>query len=116
MKKANDPAIRMENYRNLLLVKKSELLSGSRSQRDILGGPGTGPLEDVSSAFQGQFVAVQLSRLNSRELKLLDATLNRADSEDYTLCVDCGVAITRGRLQAIPWATRCIACQEPFTS
>ena len=116
MKKANGPAIGMENYRNLLLVKRSELLSGFRSQRDILVGPGAAPLEDLSPAFQDQFVAIQLSRLNSLELKLLDAALNRVDSEDYAVCVDCGGAISRRRLEAIPWATRCIACQEHFSS
>jgi DnaK suppressor protein len=116
MKKANGPAIGMENHRNLLLVKRSELLSGFRSQRDILVGPGAAPPEDLSPAFQDQFVAIQLSRLNSLELKTLDDALSRVNSEDYAVCVDCGGAISRRRLEAIPWATRCIACQEHFIS
>jgi DnaK suppressor protein len=38
--------------------------------------------------------------------------LARLDSGDYGTCIDCGQAIPPARLQAQPFAVRCIACQE----
>ncbi|MBI3697002.1 MAG: TraR/DksA family transcriptional regulator [Acidobacteria bacterium] len=52
----------------------------------------------------------------SKGVSALDAALDRLDSGDYGICVDCGAAIASKRLVAIPWASRCIACQERISS
>lgn len=39
------------------------------------------------------------------------AALDLVDQGRYGLCEDCGEAIRIERLVAVPWATRCIACQ-----
>jgi DnaK suppressor protein len=95
-----------------LLAKRSELLSGFRSKLDILAGPGPTALEDLAPVFHDQFIALRINRLDYVQLKLIDAALNRMDSQDYGMCEDCGDPIPSRRLEAIPWATRCIACQE----
>jgi DnaK suppressor protein len=33
-------------------------------------------------------------------------------SGEYGVCEDCGKAIPQKRLEAVPWALRCVACQE----
>lgn len=38
--------------------------------------------------------------------------LARLESGDYGTCTDCGQAIPPARLQAQPFAVRCVACQE----
>lgn len=48
----------------------------------------------------------------SRQLRLLDDALRRIDAGDYGECVMCGKDIAVARLQAIPWARYCVACQE----
>lgn len=116
MKKTNGPVNGLENYRKLLLAKRSELLSGLRSKLDTLVGPGPAALEDLSPVFHDQFVALQINRLDYLQLKLIEAALGRMDSENYGVCVDCGDTISRRRLEAIPWAIRCIACQEHLSS
>jgi DnaK suppressor protein len=60
-----------------------------------------------------QFVALQINRLDVNQLKLIDDALTSAD---YGVCVDCGEPIPRRRLDAIPWAARCIACEERLNS
>ncbi len=40
------------------------------------------------------------------------AALARLDAGDYGTCIDCGEPIPAPRLQAQPFAIRCIACQE----
>ena len=116
MKKTNGPVNGMENYRELLLAKRSELLSGFRSQLDTLVGPGSAAPEDLAPVFHEQFVALQINRLDFLQLKLVDAALDRMGCEDYGVCTDCGDPISFRRLEAIPWAIRCVACQERVNS
>ena len=112
MKKANGSTNCLENYRKLLLAKRLELLSSSRAKLETLVGPGPAAPEDLAPVFHDQFIALRINRLDYVQLKLIDAALNRMDSENYGVCVDCGDTISRRRLEAIPWANRCIACQE----
>ncbi len=42
----------------------------------------------------------------------VDAALRRLDEHTYGRCAGCGGWIPRERLEAIPWAARCIPCQE----
>ena len=116
MKKANGSTNGLENYRKLLLAKRSELLSISRAKLDTLVGPGGAALEDLAPVFHEQFIALCINRLDHLQLKLVDDALDRMDSKDYGVCMDCGEPIPRRRLEAIPWANRCIACQERLSS
>ena len=116
MKKAAGPANGLQDHRKLLLAKRSELLSGFRSKLDTLAGPGGAAQEDLAPVFHDQFVALQISRLDFLQLKLVDAALDRMNREDYGVCTDCGDPISYKRLEAIPWAIRCIACQERLSS
>lgn len=116
MKEANGPANGLQNYRKLLLAKKSELLSGFRHKLDTLVAPGNAAPEDLAPILHDQFVALQINRLDSLQLKQVDAALNRMDREGYGVCVDCDDPISYKRLDAIPWANRCIACQERLSS
>jgi len=45
------------------------------------------------------------------QLELVDAALARLDAGTYDTCVRCGLAIAPERLEALPWAAMCIACQ-----
>ena len=112
MKKAKGSINGLENFRKLLLTKRSELLSSSRAKLDILVGPGGSAPEDLAPVFHDQFIALRINRLDSLQLKLIDAALSRMDSKTYGVCEDCGEAISPRRLEAIPWADRCIACQQ----
>jgi DnaK suppressor protein len=112
MKQRNAAAKRPKNYRMLLLAKKAELSSSMRTKLDTLAGPGDAALEDLAPVFHDQFIALRINSLDHFQLKLIDAALARIDSEEYGVCADCGDAISGRRLEAIPWAARCVACQE----
>ncbi len=116
MKKANGSTNGLENYRKLLLTKRSDLLSSFRAQLDMLAGQGGASPEDLAPVFHDQFTALRINRLDSLQLKLIEAALNRMDDEDYGVCMDCADPISCRRLEAIPWANRCIACQERVVS
>ena len=46
----------------------------------------------------------RLTRMEEAEQKIIDGTLG--------ICEDCGVEIDEDRLRAIPYASRCVRCQE----
>lgn len=47
-----------------------------------------------------------------KELVLVDAALARIDAGTFGRCLRCGAEIPSGRLEALPWAAYCIACQK----
>jgi RNA polymerase-binding transcription factor DksA len=46
------------------------------------------------------------------ELRDISRALARLDAGDYGTCENCGEPINPARLEALPYATRCIACAE----
>ncbi|MEX2302046.1 MAG: TraR/DksA family transcriptional regulator [Bryobacterales bacterium] len=117
MKTTQSPAkSRPKNYRELLLAKKAELSSSVRSKLDTLTGPSGAALEDLAPVFSDQLIALRINSLDYLQLKLIEAALARIDSKEYGVCMDCGNAIPAARLDAIPWAVRCVACQELSSS
>lgn len=112
MNSANGATNGVRKYRKILLGKKLELLSALRVKLDTLAAGASPTLEDLAPELHDQFIALQLNRLDSLQLKLIEAALGRMDGKNYGVCEDCGEAIAAKRLEAIPWAVRCIACQE----
>lgn len=47
-----------------------------------------------------------------RLLNLTEAALRRIADGTFCECANCGEAINQKRLEAVPWAQYCIACQE----
>jgi DnaK suppressor protein len=48
----------------------------------------------------------------TRQLRAVDAALDRLHEPEFGLCEDCYAEIPYARLAANPVATRCVACQE----
>jgi DnaK suppressor protein len=47
-----------------------------------------------------------------QHLELVDAALRRLDDGTFGTCLRCGQPIPTERLEALPWAAHCIACQS----
>jgi DnaK suppressor protein len=47
-----------------------------------------------------------------QQLVLVDEALRRIDAGTFGRCVRCGRPIAVERLEALPWAARCIDCQR----
>lgn len=46
------------------------------------------------------------------EIGAVRAALDRLADDSYGLCIDCGTEIDLERLEAEPWAPRCLHCQQ----
>lgn len=73
------------------------------------------PAADVLDQIQGyearEFALRGIDR-RTRQHREIQQALQRLDQPDYGLCVDCEEEISARRLQAVPWAQRCVKCQE----
>ena len=49
---------------------------------------------------------------SDHQLELVDEALARLDAGSYGRCIRCGEPIAPDRLDALPWAARCIDCQR----
>jgi len=57
-------------------------------------------------------LALALLQMQSETLVRVDAALARLDAGGYGLCVECEREIATRRLQTLPFAERCQACEE----
>lgn len=47
-----------------------------------------------------------------QELSKISAAMQRLDSGEYGICIECGLPINEGRLEVYPYADECIDCAE----
>ncbi len=55
---------------------------------------------------------VQLAQSDRRELEQIDDALERIRDGRYGVCDACAKTISLTRLQALPYSSRCVACQR----
>ncbi|MCC6587699.1 MAG: TraR/DksA family transcriptional regulator [Bryobacterales bacterium] len=57
-------------------------------------------------------LAIARIHRDNETIRKIDAALQRLREGSYGVCEDCEQAIAPARLKAIPWAARCVRCQE----
>jgi len=90
-----------------------EATSGKSSSESIRIDQMADPA-DVTRELADRDVAVQILDRESALVRRLRAALERIRDGSYGLCMECEDTIAPKRLKAIPWAERCIHCQEAF--
>src|SRR5689334_849268 len=68
------------------------------------------PLDESSDQVCDDLALTMIESTN-RTIRLLDEALARLEQGAYGHCVDCGDAIAAARLSAMPFASRCRACE-----
>jgi DnaK suppressor protein len=56
-------------------------------------------------------IAVAMVDRRARELREVNRALEDIEAGRYGMCRECGEAIAPARLEVMPFATRCVACQ-----
>jgi DnaK suppressor protein len=85
-----------------------------RGQKDIRALADSGP-GDVIDDYCGNACKENMLASyghNRTRLRKVELALKRIPTGDFGICAACGDTIGLKRLQAVPWATNCIACQE----
>lgn len=96
--------LRLEAERELVLKK-------ARTGQAFDNEQAADPVDQAQSLTAAE---VTISVLNSEHEKKLaiDNALESIERGEYGICQECGEAIGQKRLAAVPWAARCVACQN----
>lgn len=104
---------KLANYQNLRRLMQQEIQIPSPDDRS------GDALEQAFTSSERQNVARRLEECGKtipqvkRALDLIDNLLaGIRNQENHGECIDCGEQIPERRLTAVPWAERCIPCQE----
>lgn len=109
---------RRTSYKRLKEVLEKRRAALKRILRhDLTGlreGVGIDIGDSVDNAVDDEFhhVSSQLAQSESRELAQIEEALGRIRQGSYGSCESCGEEIPLARLQALPYATRCVKCQR----
>lgn len=99
--------------KKLMDTKRWELVSEIHAQtNDIaINQNEADPIDQIQSMNMREQTATQLGQ-RSRILAEINRSLHALYDGTYGLCIDCEEPISLKRLETIPWAPRCIGCQE----
>jgi DnaK suppressor protein len=106
---------RTATFRQMLLDRRQHLqqevadrLKAGRAGRDTDGGD---MLDSTAADVQGD-ISLSLIQIHAETLTRVDHALARLDAGQYGLCTECGDEISVQRLNALPFAVRCQACEQ----
>jgi len=114
-------------FSKLIKEQKDEILENARKLRESLIDVNTGDYVGDNSTFS-MHMAEQGSDEMEREktymfiqrdekhLFYLEGALERIAKKTYGLCISCGKAITKARLEAVPITSHCINCKQNLSS
>lgn len=104
-----------QSYEEALRKKQQELIDSY--ERDKAAGnaqpdDGIQDLADKAASAYSKELNFSLSDGERNSLKLIDEAFTRMREGTFGTCINCGNTIGEKRLQAIPWTSYCIDCQE----
>jgi len=101
----------LKKFKTTLAARESELEGLIRNREAAAIETSADALDQIQHAVERELALGTLAR-ESSGLRETRAALRRVDDGSFGICMDCEEEINLKRLAAVPWAARCIACQE----
>ena len=105
---------RFQALRSMLEERRREIMEKLRTIREgvpVAATDVTDPEEQSVNDFV-QDIDFALMQMKAESLRQIDGALKRLEQGSYGTCGECGKEIPQARLQALPFATLCVGCQE----
>jgi DnaK suppressor protein len=116
IRKKRDPVVdeRYDVLKRMLEERRREIQEKLRSIRETRPAEAdqVKDTEEQSVDDVLREVDFALMEMKSETLARIDEAVRRLEHGSYGVCADCGAEIAEARLEALPFATRCRACQE----
>ena len=107
--------LRVDNIRKQLITQRRELFREVAKTEEDLRWLQSDIESEVEERGQEETMVRLLDRLDGRakaEIEAIDRALFKLGSEQYGRCEQCGKTIPQSRLEAVPAAARCMACEQ----
>lgn len=98
-------------FREILERKEAELMEELRRPSGIAIETSPDQMDEIQFASDRDLAIRNVDR-ESRLLRQVRSALGRIRDGSFGECIDCENAISPKRLAAVPWAYRCIQCQD----
>jgi DnaK suppressor protein len=102
-------------FRDRLLLKKQEILEAYKKNKSYGMEADGEATQDIADKAANSYTKEFLFSLSNTERDLLhqvDDALARIEGHRYGVCASCSEEMNLKRLEAVPWARLCLACQE----
>jgi DnaK suppressor protein len=103
--------VEMYGIAEILERKRAELVGALRKRDDIAIEKSADQMDEIQYASERD-LAIQNVDRESCVLREVRAALRRIHDGTFGTCIECEWAISPKRLAAVPWASRCVQCQE----
>ena len=100
----------VQKMKKRLEQRLAELTRETRENDAELHEPGDPDFEERAVQIEGEEVLEGLGRVALDEIAQIKSALARIEVGTYGICVKCGDEIADNRLEAVPYAARCIKC------
>jgi DnaK suppressor protein len=104
-------ALEIERFLGARRVALARLIRRGLGDREAKAGEDSDQVASASRTLDDELRAALVDRA-SRELGQVDVALELLRERRYGLCRDCGTFIGLARLRSLPFAQRCLPCQE----
>jgi len=101
----------VSEIQEVLKRKEAELVHVLRERGGIEIERSADPMDEIQSASERDLAIGNVDR-ESTLLRDVKGALGRIHDGSFGACIDCESEISAKRLKAVPWALRCIRCQE----
>ena len=111
--------IKYESYRKALERKVEELqrsMSAQKAAQVLAREEHPHDEGDLSQQSHEEWIFLNRNTLDIKLLREVQDALRRIDQGSYGVCYECEEPISTKRLDAVPWAKFCVACQERIAS
>lgn len=101
----------VDSFMEILKIKEAELSKSLQKRDDIVIEKSADQMDEIQYATERDLAIRNVDR-DSTLLRAVRAALRRILDGSFGTCTACETAISPRRLAAVPWAPRCIRCQE----
>src|SRR3989442_1359694 len=106
---------RRDSYKKKLVPRREELMRTiARTEEEGRQADDVQPVDladKAANSYTKEFL-FGMTNTDRRVLNMIDAALKRIQTDEYGVCANCQEELQQKRLEAVPWAKHCIACQE----
>jgi DnaK suppressor protein len=106
---------KIKAFREKLLQKKAEIVEVFQKNKTYGKEADEEGAQDIADKASNSYTKEFLFSLSNSErdlVQLVDRALARIDDKRFGLCVVCEEEMNLKRLEAVPWASHCLSCQE----
>jgi len=98
----------LERRNGILKNLDEEIVPARENEVSVVAGD----VVDLAQESSKNELSLHLAEVESRELGQIDKAIQKLGEGTYGICEKCGGIISPARLKALPFANKCIRCQE----